>query len=171
MSFDHIAPFYNIGENVFFGNQLHLARTFFIDELMNSRSVLLLGEGRGRFLQELLAININCSVTIVDSSSRMIRYQKSKVTKENFDRVNFNCVSIETFSTNQKFDLICSFFFWDCFTVQQINQLVPFCSTLLVAKGLWINSDFMDLMNFKNPIIVFILPFNHRNTSMACRTI
>ena len=117
---------------------------------MNSRSVLLLGEGRGKFLQELLAINHCCSVTIVDSSTRMIRYQKSIVTKDNLDRVNFHCVSIETFSTNQKFDLICSFFFWDCFTVQQINKLVPSCSRLLLTKGLWINSDFIDLMNHRN---------------------
>jgi len=155
MSFDHIAPIYNIGENIFFGNQLNLARTVFTDELMNSHSVLLLGEGRGKFLRELLAINHNCSVTIVDSSSRMIRYQKSKVSKANFDRVNFHCVSIETFSTNQKFDLICSFFFWDCFTVQQINKLVPSCSTLLLTKGLWITSDFIDLMNHKNYVNYF----------------
>jgi cyclopropane fatty-acyl-phospholipid synthase-like methyltransferase len=150
MSFDHIAPIYNIGENFFFGNRLNLARTVFTDELMNSRSVLLLGEGRGKFLEELLAINHCCSVTIVDSSTRMIRYQKSKVTKANFDRVNFHCVSIETFTTNQKFDLICSFFFWDCFTVQQINKLVPSCIKLLLTKGLWINSDFIDLMNQRN---------------------
>lgn len=155
MSFDQIAHFYNIGENVFFGNQLNLARTVFIDDLINSRSVLLLGEGKGNFLQELLAVNMNCSVTIVDSSARMIRYQKSKVSKANYDRVNFNCVTIETFSTNQKFDLICSFFFWDCFTVQQINQLVPSCSTLLLTKGLWINCDFIDLMNFRNYIPYF----------------
>ena len=36
-------PIYNIGENIFFGNQLNLARTVFTDELMNSHSVLLLG--------------------------------------------------------------------------------------------------------------------------------
>lgn len=152
MSFDRIAPLYNIGENVFFGNQLNLARTIFISEFAKCRSVLLLGEGRGRFLQELLAINRKCSVTIVDSSSSMVRYQKSKISTSDFDRVYFKCVSIESFSTNKKFDLICSFFFWDCFTARQIDKLVASYSTLLLKNGLWINSDFIDSVNFKNYI-------------------
>ena len=45
MSFDHIAPIYNIGENIFFGNQLNLARTVFTDELMNSHFGTFIGGG------------------------------------------------------------------------------------------------------------------------------
>ena len=150
LTFNRVAPFYEFGEKFFFGGLLDSSRTFFKEKFKDSRSILLLGEGRGSFLHQLLESNQLCDVTIVDSSSAMIRYQKSRIAKENLNRVCFKCMALEDFASTKEFDLICSFFFWDCFVSQQIDYLVPKCSHHLKKDGFWINSDFQDLKTFSN---------------------
>ena len=150
LTFNRVAPFYEFGEKFFFGGLLDSSRTFFKEKFKDSRSILLLGEGRGSFLHQLLESNQLCDVTIVDSSSAMIRYQKSKITKENLNRVSFKCIPVEHFASTKEFDLICSFFFWDCFVSQQIEYLVPKCAQFLKKEGFWVNSDFHDLKAFGN---------------------
>jgi ubiquinone/menaquinone biosynthesis C-methylase UbiE len=150
MTFNRVAPFYEIGEKFFFGNRLELARTVFAEKFKHSRNVLLLGEGRGSFLNQLLKINKFCNVTVVDSSSRMIQFQKIKISKENSKRVNFICSPLEYFISTEEFDLICSFFFWDCFVSEQMNHLIAKCSQFLQKGGFWVNGDFEDIKSFKN---------------------
>ncbi len=54
MSFDRVAPFYRRLETLVFGGQLQAARCAFVREVSGSRRALLVGEGDGRFLEQLL---------------------------------------------------------------------------------------------------------------------
>ena len=154
-NFNNIAPLYQIGEFLCFRNLLQESRIQFTDNLTFPKFVLLLGEGRGYFLKSLLSLNKKCFVTVVESSSVMIRYQKSIIPKKDLDRVYFKNISLENFYSNKKFDLVCSFYFWDCFSIGEINFLLPRVVKVLSDRGYWINADFVDL-GFKDNKINFL---------------
>ena len=63
MSFDTLAPIYRPLEAVLAGGVLQLCRTSFLAESVDRRRALILGEGPGRFLVELLRINPSIEVT------------------------------------------------------------------------------------------------------------
>ena len=73
MSFDTLAPVYRGMEFVTAGGMLQRCRTAYIGEAQNCRRALLLGEGPGRFLMELLRVNPGLEVTCVERSSGMIK--------------------------------------------------------------------------------------------------
>jgi 2-polyprenyl-3-methyl-5-hydroxy-6-metoxy-1,4-benzoquinol methylase len=102
------------------------------------------GEGCGKFLNDLLRRNEFCEVTIIDSSSEMIRIQKQLILPKDIHRVSFYCISINEFIVDRSFDLICTHFFWDCFSYKEIFTFLPHCMNLLKNDGFWINSDFID---------------------------
>jgi hypothetical protein len=54
MSFDRLAPHYRWLEWVLAGRKLQRCRTAFLDEIGRADATLLVGEGNGRFLGELL---------------------------------------------------------------------------------------------------------------------
>jgi ubiquinone/menaquinone biosynthesis C-methylase UbiE len=71
-NFDLIARFYPLLEQIVFGSTLNLARRFFIPRVTEGNKILLIGEGNRRFLFEMLKQTSSDSVTVVDSSARML---------------------------------------------------------------------------------------------------
>lgn len=150
--FNIIAPIYQIGEFFCFGDLLQESRIQFRDNLISPKFVLLLGEGRGYFLKSLLSLNKKCQVTVVESSSVMIRYQKSIIPKKDLDRVYFKNIPLEKFNSYTRFDLVCSFYFWDCFSTGEIKLLLPNVVKFLSDRGYWMNADFVDVKFQDNKI-------------------
>ena len=144
VNFNLLAPIYDFGEKLFFGDLLASSRNRFLNYSTNSSSVLILGEGRGQFLNQLLRVNQTCKVTVVESSSRMIEKQKDLIPKKHLNRVTFKCISIDVFIADQSYDLICSHYFWDCFSYREISTFLPYFIELLCNGGFWINTDFID---------------------------
>ncbi len=144
VNFNKVADCYDFGEKFFFGNLLQFSRIHFIEYYNNAKSVLLLGEGCGQFLNQLLKVNKLCETTVLDSSSKMVEKQMKNIRSKDLDRVTFKCLPIEAFTSNQSFDLICSHFFWDCFSHQELLDILPMYTKILCKDGFWINSDFID---------------------------
>ena len=144
VNFDSIAPYYSFGEKYLFGDKLDFHRRLFPKTLRISDKVLLLGEGRGKFLQFLLNENKTCEVTIVESSKRMAQLIYNLIPHRDRFRVKIKNISIEHYKSDQRFDLICGFFFWDCFSEYQLNRHIPSILKLLCNKGHWHNADFVD---------------------------
>jgi ubiquinone/menaquinone biosynthesis C-methylase UbiE len=89
MSFDTLAPHYRKMESVLAGNILQRCRTAFLDEAMNCHRALLLGEGPGRFLAELLRANPLVEVTCVERSPGMIEQARRTLGESELARVQF----------------------------------------------------------------------------------
>ena len=146
-----------------FGEKLDFHRKLFPKTLRISQKVLLLGEGRGKFLQYLLKENKTCEITIIESSKKMAQLIYNLIPRRDRFRVEIKNIAIEYFKSDRRFDLICSFFFWDCFSEYQLNRHIPSMLKLLCYKGYWHNADFVDhskiscYQTFKNFIFLRLL--------------
>ena len=71
-TFDSIASFYPLLEQIVFGSTLSRSRRFFARRVTEGNDILLIGEGNGRFLSEMVKQTSSASFTVVDSSARML---------------------------------------------------------------------------------------------------
>jgi ubiquinone/menaquinone biosynthesis C-methylase UbiE len=144
MSFDTLAPYYSWMEWLLAGSKLQKCRTAFLEEARGARRILLLGEGHGRFLEELARVNPSARVTCVDSSRRML-FEAERRLKGSHPTFQVEWVHADVLSWVQEevsFDLIATHFFLDCFTEGQVHKLVEKFSAFVKPGGKWLVADF-----------------------------
>src|SRR5205085_12587628 len=88
VSFDAIAPWYRTLETIAFGQSLQRARDACLAEISAPRRALIVGEGNGRFLCELLRAHPALEVDCVESSKQMIELAQERI-GPNANRVRF----------------------------------------------------------------------------------
>lgn len=117
MSFDRLAPHYRWMEAILAGEKLQRCRVAWLDEVRDSRRVLIAGEGRGRFLSEALRIMRSATFVCVDASAAMHGYARGAVEGAGESaRVQFIQASLTEWEPAEMgFDLIVTHFFLDCF--------------------------------------------------------
>jgi len=145
MSFDTLAPYYRLMERVLAGNLLQCSRTAFLAETAECRNALLLGEGPGRFLAELLRVNPRVQVTCVERSPGMIRAARAALDAAAVTRVRF--VQVDALAWQpplRHFDLVVSHFFLDCFRREELAGLVAKVSQGATASARWLLADFRE---------------------------
>jgi ubiquinone/menaquinone biosynthesis C-methylase UbiE len=142
MSFDALAPLYSPMEWFLAGSKLQRCRTAFLSQARGARSVLLAGEGHGRFLAELCRINPAARICCVDSSAGMTRIARSRLSEPDRARVEFHTVPIFAFRPEKQFDLVATHFFLDCFEPPELGAVIHELASSLGPGGRWIVSDF-----------------------------
>lgn len=165
MSFDGIASHYRWLEWVTAGSLLQRCRTTFLPEIKDARDILLLGEGRGRFLIEIVRQNPNARITCVDASARMLDLTRIELLRRAdaaghevegrgrtagfgstpVDRVRFVHSDILNGSWcggSPAYDAVASHFFLDCFRPDQLEQIVSMVAAATIPGGRWLISDF-----------------------------
>lgn len=140
-NFDGIAQHYYWMERLSFGSTLQRCRTRFIPQLSHLESVLIVGEGDGRFLEALLKQNKTVKADVVDGSAAMLKLTTKRVEKD-AQRVKTFHVNALAFEPSQKYDAIITHFFLDCLTQDQLNCLVRRYVQFLKPGACWIVSDF-----------------------------
>ena len=147
MSFDALAPYYRALEFILAGSLLHRCRTTFLEDAAQARTALLLGEGPGRYLVELLRVNPLVRVTCVDSSARMLTVARQRVWARGLSnqRVRFVCADWADWSgEGGPFDLVATHFVLDCFRADQLAELVPKVGASVSSSAIWVLSDFRE---------------------------
>ncbi len=145
MSFDAIAPWYRAMEALSAGGILQRCRTSFLTEVAGCRRALLLGEGPGRFLVELLRVNPRVEVTCVEQSRRMIQAALQQVKRRELDatRVGFEQGDALTWpAPTGVFDLVVTHFFLDCFRRDELEGLVAKVAASATSDACWLLADF-----------------------------
>ena len=145
MSFDALAPYYRGMELVLAGNLLQRCRTAFLAEVRQCRRALLLGEGPGRYLLELLRANPHVRVTCLDSSARMLAIAQSRIHRAGLTdgSVEFVCSDWTHWAGHGgPFDLVATHFFLDCFREHELAELISRMSALASPDASWVLSDF-----------------------------
>lgn len=145
MSFDALAPTYRGLEALVAGPLLQRCRTAFLAESGGCRRALLLGEGPGRFLVEVLRTNPRLEITCVERSPGMIREAANRVRRAGLDtaRVRFEQRDVLAWSPRPEgFDLIVSHFFLDCFRPAELGRLIPRVASGATPEARWLVGDF-----------------------------
>jgi ubiquinone/menaquinone biosynthesis C-methylase UbiE len=125
VSFDRIAPHYRWLERLTFGSTLQQARTRWIERISPPKRALILGEGDGRFLCQLLRAHPNVVVDCVDASARMLNLARERVSEVRSQaQVRFLNEDILSWSPSGSYDLIVTSFVLDCFAQQQLAAIL-----------------------------------------------
>ena len=145
MSFDAVAPWYRTLEILAFGNALQRARVAGLDAIGSPRRALIVGEGNGRFLAALLQRQALIRIDCVDGSERMLDLARRHVLKTapgEISRVAFFQHDVTSWVPNDRYDLIVTHFFLDCFNTQQVGSIVAKLAQASAPNAAWLLADF-----------------------------
>jgi SAM-dependent methyltransferase len=150
-SFDPVARPYRWLEYFSFGPWLARCRCAQLAHLTQARHALILGDGDGRFLAHLLAINPNLTADVVDSSPAMLRLLAQRTRRSN-QRVRLHTVDALQWTPTEPYDLIVSHFFLDCFFAEELEQLFDRILPHALPGAQWVVSEFAIP---RNPLAAF----------------
>jgi ubiquinone/menaquinone biosynthesis C-methylase UbiE len=146
VSFDAIAPWYRTLETIAFRDALQRARVACLGEIGAPRRALVVGEGNGRFLCELIRAYPEIQVDCVDASERMLELAQQRIEREvpaRMNRVSFSGQDITSWPPPEhQFDLIVTHFFLDCFPESRMAEVVAKLSRAAAPNATWLLSDF-----------------------------
>jgi len=140
MNCDWIASHYWWIERLGMGRTLERRRRWFLPQLKNARRALVLGDGDGRFLRQLLQQNSVVQADYVDLSSRMLELARKKA---GVDRVVYRRADARALEFAQgEYDLISTHFFFDCFDSQELEALIASVAARATPGARWVISEF-----------------------------
>ncbi len=128
MGFNQLARPYRWLERAVFGGRLQRARCAHMQTFLAAESILLLGEGDGRFLEALLAAGCRAQIVCVDASPKMLDLAAQRAAgrgeekAERAIRVRFLNGDVSDLRLPGGFrpDVVGAHFFLDCFREQEL---------------------------------------------------
>ncbi|HEY6377316.1 MAG TPA: class I SAM-dependent methyltransferase [Edaphobacter sp.] len=146
-NYDPIARPYQWLEYLTLGHTLERTRLHYLPALLNQQHALVIGDGDGRFLAQLLAQNPTLQADAVDTSATMLHLLRQRceaATPTATTRLRTHQANALTFTppTAQKYDLVVTHFFLDCLTQPELDTLVARITPNLAPGALWLLSDF-----------------------------
>jgi ubiquinone/menaquinone biosynthesis C-methylase UbiE len=145
VSFDLVAPHYRWLETVAFGNALQRARTCWIDTIARPKRTLIVGEGDGRFLCELIRAHPKIDVDCIDASETMLQLASARLRRthpESVSRVRFIREDILKWSPQKSYDLLVTHFFLDCFPATELEAVTTKLASAAGPRAVWLIADF-----------------------------
>lgn len=141
MKIGRLAPWYRWIEYAAYGRALERRRFAFLPRLAAARRVLILGEGDGRALVELIRIAPHARFDVIEISPEMIGLAKRRAGE--CDRVRFHCADARNAAQSlPPCDAIVTNFFLDCFSADDARELIAQLSRALTPDGLWLIAEF-----------------------------
>jgi hypothetical protein len=161
MNFDFLAPHYRRMETVLAGGVLQRARVQWIDALEGRARVLIVGEGPGRLLEEVVRRFPRARVTVVEQSGLMIDVAKRRLSGAGIsqDKVRWVLTDVRVWAeervaategrTKAKrdgdsllFEAVVTPFVLDCFTAVEMERVVGQLSAVATSHAVWLLADF-----------------------------
>lgn len=156
ISFDFIAPFYDVLSVLVYGRSIRKAQTYFLNEIKGGSKVLILGGGVGWILNELGSIRTDVEVDYVEVSSKMLSLSKAHL-KYEFEKLNF-IHGTEKELVHGDYDFVLTPFVLDVFPYKEMVEMVFNVGALLKGKGDWVCVDFNSKdHSFKAKLLSFIM--------------
>lgn len=147
MSFDRLAPHYRWLEFLLAGGKLQRCRTAFIRDIPPPSRVLMLGEGNGRCLVELLRSFPKARFTCVDASAEMLKVARTRLKAHGLDDSAVEFIHADALLWQPPaahYDLLVTHFFLDCFRAEQLAALVPRLADSATPEARWLLADFRE---------------------------
>ena len=142
-SFDRVARSYRALEYCAFGRTLERARFDLLPSLQSCRDILVLGEGDGRCLAQLLRVAPAARVHVVEGSAAMIALARARVPSEDRPRARFDRADIRQLTlAPASYDAVVTMFVLDCLSDSEVEQLVRTTQRSLRPGARWLFADF-----------------------------
>jgi ubiquinone/menaquinone biosynthesis C-methylase UbiE len=143
LNFDRMAKPYRWLEYLSFGRTLERCRFHSLPALTDAKRALIFGDGDGRFLARLLAVNPALQADVVDISPAMLRLLEERLRLEDRKRVTLHQADARSFVPSEKaYDLVITHFFLDCLLEPELAALVERVTTRLSPDARWLVSEF-----------------------------
>ncbi len=143
-NFDRIAALYRPLEYLTLGRALERCRLHFLPQLRSRTQALVLGDGDGRFLAQLLHQNPTLHADAIDTSAAMLQLLRTRCRAAE-PRLRTHQTDALTFAATQPaipYDLVVTHFFLDCLTQPEVDLLAARIAPHLAPGALWLVSDF-----------------------------
>jgi ubiquinone/menaquinone biosynthesis C-methylase UbiE len=156
---------------------LERARFCFLESLRDCRSVLVLGEGDGRCLEQLVRAAPDAHLDCLDLSPAMLARAETRLPAEARARVTFRQADLLTTALPDKnYDAVVTLFFLDCFTSEQTADIVHRIAASLRPGARWLWADFVlpprGLARLRARIWLAVLyAFFHWQTTLSARVL
>ena len=143
-NFDSVARVYRALEFLAFGRDLENARFCLLDRLADCREILVLGEGDGRCLAQLVQVAPVARIHCLDASAAMLACAGARIAgSEAHGRVTFERADILVVPfPPARYDAVITCFFLDCFSADQVTALVTGVNRSLRGEARWLFADF-----------------------------
>jgi SAM-dependent methyltransferase len=144
-NFNRIARPYRWLEYLTLGTALENCRTHYLPQLLDRRRALVLGDGDGRFLAQLLATNPDLHADAVDTSATMLQLLRQRceaATPNAATRLRTHHANALTIPLEDSYDLVVTHFFLDCLTQPDLDSLITRVNPTITPGALWLISDF-----------------------------
>jgi ubiquinone/menaquinone biosynthesis C-methylase UbiE len=155
-NFDRLAPIYEPLERLTYGGLLHWCRTAHLDGLGECRRALVLGDGDGRFLVDLLRAHPTITVDSCDISSGMMALARRRVARVSgaVGRVRFVVADARaTPPPSTGYDLVVTNFFLDCFPPTELAAVIRNVALACAPSAVWVDGDFrLPLSGWVRPV-------------------
>jgi ubiquinone/menaquinone biosynthesis C-methylase UbiE len=143
LNFDLLAKPYRRLEYLTFGRMLERCRFHSLPALVHAKRALILGDGDGRFLARLLAVNPALQADVIDISPAMLRLLGERLTLKDRKRVTLHQADARFFVPPEKaYDLVVTHFFLDCLFEPEIAALAERVAPRLTPNARWVVSEF-----------------------------
>lgn len=146
-NFDWLAPHYRWMETVLAGPKLQRCRAAFLDNLPAPRQALIVGPGRGRFLEALLEKYPQTRCTCIDSSQGMLEATRRRLAALGLETARIEFIHADILQwqpPRAEFDLVVTHFVLDCFRPEQLAQVVSLLAGAAGPGARWLVSDFQE---------------------------
>ncbi len=140
MNCDPIARVYRWCEYAAFGGELERRRTRFLAEAAHAQKALVLGDGDGRFVAQLIATAPGAQVDLVDSSQAMLNLARGRSKSPRVTCLHMDARRLVPLPA--QFDLVATHFFLDCFERQDLEALVTKIAGAAAPGAIWLISEF-----------------------------
>jgi ubiquinone/menaquinone biosynthesis C-methylase UbiE len=112
---------------------------------LRPKRTLIVGEGDGRFLCELVRAYPRIDVDCIDGSKAMLQLARARLRRthpESFSRVHFICEDILQWSPQKSYDLLVTHFFLDCFPGRELQAVIAKLAGAAEPGAVWFIADF-----------------------------
>ncbi|MGH7935861.1 MAG: class I SAM-dependent methyltransferase, partial [Chthoniobacterales bacterium] len=132
--------YYRRLETLVFGDRLQAARCAFVRQLPPSRRALIVGEGDGRFLEQLREAQPELPVECIDASEKMLELARARVGDRYTQFIQADIR--EAAFPPARYDLVVTHFFLDCFEQKELSAVVKKLSAAAMPNAIWLVADF-----------------------------
>jgi len=146
VSFDALAPWYRTLEWIAFGDDLQHCRVACLSEIAAPQRALIVGEGNGRFLCELLRLHPGVEVDCLDASDHMLRVARKRLERAlpgRAESVRFLHQDIMSWALPERnYDLLVTHFVLDCFPEAALTGIIKKLARTATDNANWLLADF-----------------------------